>query len=212
MARVSYPHPYPQYFFLKRESADRPARRLFRAIGRWRQSAQRPPGIRLVAREGRSRVPPSEGRGHRFESCRARQISMTWRTVLGRTCCRGSTTEARDGKKSDSLSHAFRHQLDEVVRKGASSVECRGSHGRFMDAFCFDLSVRERATTASSTRTSGGSSTASQTRSTPRNSGSDLAANDSIRRIEAVARIGRGASSRGISRPATGHRCSRSRA
>src|SRR6202040_3954983 len=45
-------------------------------------------------------------------------------------------------------------------------------------------------TTAFSTRTSGGSCTAFRTQYTPRNSASDLAANGSIRRIEAVAQTG----------------------
>jgi hypothetical protein len=51
------------------------------------------------------------------------------------------------------------------------ATDCRGSHGRFMDAFCLDLSMCERRHKVYSMRTIGGSSTASpMRRSMPRNS------------------------------------------
>jgi hypothetical protein len=65
------------------------------------------------------------------------------------------------------------------------ATECRGSLGRFMDAFCLDLSVCERHYSVFH-EDNGGSSTASRTRSTPRNFASDSAANASIRKTEAA--------------------------
>ena len=59
------------------------------------------------------------------------------------------------------------------------------------------LHRRATGNTASSARTSGGSSSALGTQSTPRNSAANLAMNDSTRRIEVAALAGRGVNKNG---------------
>jgi hypothetical protein len=71
------------------------------------------------------------------------------------------------------------------------ATECRGSHGRFMDAFCFDLSVCEQHHSIFHEDKWWIVYCFADTEHAEK-SGSDLAANDSIRRTEAVARTGRG--------------------
>ena len=91
---------------------------------------QQPPVAQL------DRALPSEGRGHKFKSCRARQISMTSGTLLGTASSRGSTTEARDGAKLDGLSRRWRHQLESATKRAsgawADAIVRRLAHSRIV--------------------------------------------------------------------------------
>jgi hypothetical protein len=80
---------------------------------------------------------------------------------------------------------------------------CRGSHGRFMEAFCLDLSVCR--VTVSSMNSSGEPSTASRTQSTPRNSVCDSGASNSIQTSAGVDRTGRAGTRVDVERLYCGH-------